>query len=425
MARTTMRQYRNTEKSIQEIARELNVESVIEGSVRYADDQVRVTIQLIEAETGTHLWSDTYDREFKDIFAIESDIAMNVANALKTEFSLEEQARIEEIPTSSTAAYNLYLKSLNTSGGLLAGGRFGGGWQDAIDNLDRAIQLDPKFALAYVRKAQLHTGGGGTLQPEVRAERRNIALENLEKALQLNPDLPQAHLGLARVYYNQWRMNEAGDAVEIALLLGPDLSGALNFLALLSSWLGNVDEARQYVQQANLLGVTPHGKGVFHILVGDLDSAAASFRDSLEQDPSFTNSMVELSRVVTAMGDKQQALEYLRDAEEYAVNPGANGIAVLAHAYGLAGSRADASRLQGEMEQFEKDGGFVGPMHRVLVSLAVGDQEEALRWLNEIIDNKDQNPPHTELSYIFANSFLDPVLEEPEFVEVRSRMRAE
>ncbi len=111
ISRTSMLRYADSDLSIPEIARELNVGTVMEGSVRYADDRVRITTQLIDAATDEHLWSETYEREFSDIFAIESDIAMNVANALQAEFSLEEQQRIEEIPTDSPEAYALYLRA--------------------------------------------------------------------------------------------------------------------------------------------------------------------------------------------------------------------------------------------------------------------------------------------------------------------------
>jgi TolB-like protein len=101
IARTSMLQYADQTKSIPEIADELNVETVMEGSVRFADDRVLVTAQLIDPVTNSHLWSESYNREFADIFAIQADIAMNIANALEAEFSLEEQAQIEELPTDS------------------------------------------------------------------------------------------------------------------------------------------------------------------------------------------------------------------------------------------------------------------------------------------------------------------------------------
>ena len=147
IARTSVLQYADGDKTISEIAGELNVETVMEGSVRYADDRVLVTAQLIDPATNVHLWSDSYSREFSDIFAIQADIAMNVANALEAEFSSAEQARIEERPTSSPAAYALYLQALDT-------------WRTADQAtlqslLDRAIVLDPDFALAYALKAMI------------------------------------------------------------------------------------------------------------------------------------------------------------------------------------------------------------------------------------------------------------------------------
>ena len=111
IARTSMERYANSDQTIQEIAEELNVETVMEGSVQYAEGRVLITAQLIDPRTNTHLWSDSYNREFSDIFAIQADIAMNIANALEAEFSLEEQASIEETPTDSPEAYVLYLRA--------------------------------------------------------------------------------------------------------------------------------------------------------------------------------------------------------------------------------------------------------------------------------------------------------------------------
>ena len=182
-----MRQYANTEKSIPEIARELNVETVMEGSVRYDAGRIRITTQLNDGVTGAHLWSETYTRDFEDIFAIESDVAMNVANAIGAEFSLAEQASIEKIPTESPEAYSYYLRALAE-------------WEASSLNwdlfLDQAIALDPGFALAYARKAYLYTfdlvglGGAG---PDEAAELERSVRVNAEQALALD-----ATLGIAQ-----------------------------------------------------------------------------------------------------------------------------------------------------------------------------------------------------------------------------------
>ncbi len=141
IARTSVAQYANSDKSIVQIAEELNVETVMEGSVRYADNRVLVTAQLIDPETNVHLWSDSYNRDFADVFAIQADIAVNIANALEAEFSLAEQQSIERLPTASTAAYARYLRSIATL--VLPN----------VQYLDEAIALDPDFGLAYATKA--------------------------------------------------------------------------------------------------------------------------------------------------------------------------------------------------------------------------------------------------------------------------------
>jgi len=156
IARTSVMQYTGTQKPIPEIGRELNVEAVMEGSVRYANGQVLVTTQLIDAATNVHLWSESYQREFSDIFGIQSDIAMNVANALRAEYSPEEQASIEALPTDSIAAYDHYLlaQSLMQQGFTGATLAEETPVERAVGEYEAALALDPDFALARLGLAQ-------------------------------------------------------------------------------------------------------------------------------------------------------------------------------------------------------------------------------------------------------------------------------
>jgi len=142
ISRTSVVRYADSGMSIPQIAAELNVQTVMEGSVRYANNRVLVTMQLIDPETDAHLWSDSYNRDLADVFAIQADIAMNVANALRAEFSQAEQARIEAVPTDSPEAYAEYLRA-----------RAAVEYDTAFGLLDAAIRLDPEFALAYATKA--------------------------------------------------------------------------------------------------------------------------------------------------------------------------------------------------------------------------------------------------------------------------------
>jgi hypothetical protein len=212
IARTSMVRYTNTDKSIEEIGEELNVKAVMESSVRYANDRVRVTTQLIDVSTGSNLWSETYERDFKDIFAIQADIAMSVANALNASFSPEEQRRIEQAPTTSPEAYAFQLQALDL------GGRGNRGSQ-LLALLDQAIARDPNFAAPYGLKAGTYAsllinttfGSAGD-----RAQNEALARSNAEHALALDPTDAQANGALAIIDLFNWRWADARQTYERA-----------------------------------------------------------------------------------------------------------------------------------------------------------------------------------------------------------------
>lgn len=203
IARTTMRQYQNTTKTIPEIARELNVQTVMEGSIRYADDRVRVTTQLIDSVTGVHLWSETYEREFADVFAIESDIAMKVAAALSAEFTAEEEVAMMQPPTDSTEAYALYLAAMAhlerfTGEEILLG----------IDKIEQALELDSEFVQGWVVKSNLYRRLPGYV-PERAEEGRTVGEQAARQAVEIDPDSTAAREGLGAILIELGRWQEA------------------------------------------------------------------------------------------------------------------------------------------------------------------------------------------------------------------------
>jgi TolB-like protein len=183
IARTSVLRYADTQTSIPDIARELNVQTVMEGSVRYAGDSVRITAQLIDPKTGAHLWSEAYQRKIDDVFAIQADIAMNIANALRAEFSIEEQHAIEQRPTSSAEAYALYLKARVP----------GAESEQRLALVDRALDLDPRFAAAYGLKASVlaarfvNTAVQNAAPPEQRDDLDQRVRDNAARALAIDP----------------------------------------------------------------------------------------------------------------------------------------------------------------------------------------------------------------------------------------------
>ncbi|GAF71782.1 unnamed protein product, partial [marine sediment metagenome] len=196
ISRSSVIRYKETDKSIPEIGKELGVSAILEGSIRRFGNRVRVTAQLIDAKTDYHIWSDTYDREMKDIFEIQSDIARNIADTLRVELTSAEREYLEAKPTDNLEAYDFYLLGRDY------GGR--GGDENrriAIQMFQKAIDLDPEFALAYARLSRVHIRLYWNYYDRT-PERLAKSKEAADKALELNPDLPEAHVALGRYYYD-------------------------------------------------------------------------------------------------------------------------------------------------------------------------------------------------------------------------------
>jgi len=398
ISRTSMLRYADSDLSIPEIAEELNVQTVMEGSVRYAADRVRITAQLIDAATDEHLWSEVYERDFADIFAIQSDIAMNIANALEAEFSLEEQESIEKIPTRSVAAYELYLQA--TATGL--DGRI------AIDTahslLDRAIELDPEFALAYARRAGLY--------------QNREAIDDAQKALSLDPNLPSAHLVLSLSDVLGWRWSEGRERLERALELAPNAPQVLIQYAWVNAISGQHDEAMRDAQRALALDPNDPG-GIVHLfasyvylLAGRDSEAQRIFREANEQNPTSYLFYAWLSRMLR--GNPSEAEELALKAVEYYLEGGA-GRHYVTYSLALAG-------LQDEAVRFSPDVDAPGPAGlRMMRALAHGDQQRALDVLNRTTETRSRYG--YGLILLSHNVWRDPVLDRAEFVEARTRFR--
>ena len=209
IARTSVMQYAGTTKTIQEIGRELGVKTVLEGSVRYADGRVLVTAQLIDAATNVNLWSDSYERELSNIFAIQADIAMNVANAMRAEFTPAEQQSVERVPTSSLQAYEQYL--IATARQSRSPFRGPG---SALEALDAALALDPNFVKALILKSNIHAFLSQTAKGEAPyAAESEQALTAALRAAELEPGTPETQALLVTVHSRRGEWAAAEDAL--------------------------------------------------------------------------------------------------------------------------------------------------------------------------------------------------------------------
>src|SRR5204862_498797 len=198
ISRVSVMDYRNTKKNVRQIGAELGVASVVEGSVRRAGNQVRVTAQLIDAKSDKHLWAKSYDRELKDIFAIQKELATEIAKQLKVSLDPQDEKRLAKRPTDNLDAYDLYLRYQEMFNQTVVSIRFLATVQDRIALLSKAVELDPKFALAWARlgseQARMYRWLDRT------ESRLTQAREAIERAQALTPDDPLVKIETANYY---------------------------------------------------------------------------------------------------------------------------------------------------------------------------------------------------------------------------------
>ena len=413
IARTSVLPYVDGTTPIAEVARQLNVETVMEGSIQYAGDRVLVTAQLIDPETNAHLWSDSYNRDFSDVFAIQADIAMNIANALEAEFSASEQESFEKIPTESIEAYALYFRALSTPSR-----------ESRRAALDQAIALDPEFALAYARRAVMGQGRligvvANTSPDEALAAERSV-IADAERALELDPTLGGPHATLGTVHQANWRGAEAEREFQRALELSPNDVRVLVGYGEFKRLRGDYDESVRLMQRASQLdpnAVLPRNElALTYRAAADWDAAAEIFQDIANREPARLGTVglnVNWGSVEAGRGNAVEAVRRLQLAEQLAPLP-AYRLASMAHTYALAGHSEDAARLFVEFEE-QATQARIGDGWWALAYVAVRDYEQALQRIESAVSTPGVTSDQVALLALAANPWRDPGLDTPEF----------
>ncbi|MEE9190506.1 MAG: protein kinase [Candidatus Neomarinimicrobiota bacterium] len=246
IARTSVLRYRNTEKSIKEIAQELGVGSILEGSVRRSGNQIRVIAQLNDAVTENHLWAETYDRDYADIFAIQSDVANKIAGALRATLTLEEKQAIDEIPTDNLEAYEFYQqgKIIFNKGFTLEY------FESAMAMFEKAVELDPDFVIAYTALCEAHLAKF-FYHGSITKEHLQNAKVVLDKAKKLDPNHPSVHIAEGYYYYYGFRdYDNALEKFHSALQKYPNDSDLLAAMGWVKRRQGKWEEALEYLTKA-------------------------------------------------------------------------------------------------------------------------------------------------------------------------------
>jgi len=386
ISRTSTQKYKSAPDNLREIAKQLGVANILEGSVQKAADQVRVNVQLINALNDAHLWGDVYDRKLTDIFAVESDIAKTIADTLQAELTGAEKQLIAAQPTSDTAAYELYLK-----GRLLWGKRSGDNIPKAIGFYEQAITRDPNYALAYAGLAEAYVllpFYTATAPQDAYPKAKSAAL----KALQLDDKLAEAHTALGLLLCLGDR-DMAGSISEFqrAIALNPNYATAHHWYGnapLLA--LGRFDEAIAEGKRA--IELDPFSPIMNADLGQDLfvarryDEAIAQLRKTLEIDPTFYYAHYNLGIALQLKGDLPAAIAEYTKAQQ--LSDDLFVPVLLASARAQSGDKDTAVRLLAELEELSQHR-HVPSYWRAFLYLSLGNRDEAVRWLERAVADHD------------------------------------
>jgi len=420
IARTSIMRYRGTAKSVREIGRELESGSVLEGSVRKAADRLRVTAQLIDATTQEHLWVQNYDRQLEDVFAIQGEVAQNVADALKTQLLVEERQKIEKKPTGNISAYTFYLK-----GRYYWNERNKESLEKAIKYFEEAIKRDPEFALAYsgIVDSYVVLADHGYIAPsEGYAKAKSAAM----KALELDDTLAEAHTSLANTLAYQWDWIRAEEEFAKALRINPNYATAHHWYSILLAYLGRLDEAIKELKIAEELDplspmIRSYG-GLVYLAARQYDIAMKELDAALELDPNFVPAHGNRIDVYLAKSKFEEALAETERVLPFFQPLSAAMKAELGSIYAASGRIEEAKQILQECEEASahERPEDVNPQMLAIIHYKLGNKDRAFEWLEKAFEAHTITPFMVRLWPRFDEISSDPRFDELMEKTVRS-----
>ena len=408
ISRTSVMRYRDTETSIREIGRELGVATVLEGSVQRSGDRVRITVQLIDSETDDHLWAETYDEELTaaNIFAIQSDVARQIAGALEATLATAVPSASRPPPTESLEAYDRL-----TEARFLLASREKQNMLRSVELFREAVAIDSMYAPALTGLAEsnliLYSWDAFTLD-----QIRPVVESSLDRALALDPLLGEAHTARALYLRNLGEFEASEREWKRAIELVPGHANAHHWYGIMLWELGRFDESRIELRRALALDplsrIINTNAGFGEYFARDYDSAIANYLRSLERFPDFDYTWNLLSLAYSMNGQHDEAIQAGRKAIE--LSPGdANYSLLLASVLARAGDEAEARRLVESMPGAD-------PTRIALAHVALGEPDEAFRWLDVALD--EGSPFNSEL----LDPGYDPIRDDPRFQAAMRRV---
>jgi TolB-like protein/Flp pilus assembly protein TadD len=416
ISRTSTQRYKSAPQSLAEIAKQLGVAHVLEGTVQKSADQVRVNVQLIDARNDSHVWADNYDRKLTDIFAVETEIATKIAETLKAKLTGGEQRAVASRPTENAEAHELYLR-----GRYFAAKRIGDSLKTAADYFNQAVTKDPHFALAYAGLADSYV-----LLPEYSnvppAECFSKAKTAANQALAIDPDLAEAHTSLGLLLASDdINFTAARREFERAIELDPNLSTAHYFLGIANlAPLGQFDRAISEIKRALELDplsvIMSANLGYCYFLARRYPEAVAAGRKAVELDPNFPFPRAVLAMALEKSGDTGSA--FAEAAKTYEIRQAVQPVSFLIYLYGSHGQRSKAVQLENQLRELEESRNIVRAYSHAFASIGLGDHQQAIDWLERSYQAKESGA----IIYIKVDPMLDPLRGDARFEKLANQV---
>jgi TolB-like protein/DNA-binding winged helix-turn-helix (wHTH) protein/Flp pilus assembly protein TadD len=404
-SRTSAMHYRNTDKPLPVIARELNVDAVVEGSVVRSGNRLRVTVQLVHGPSDRHIWAETYDRDLIDVLALQQQVAAAVAHEIRVNTAPAGQSRTVVVNPNAFEAYLRARYYLNQ--------RTGPEIDKAISWYQKAIEEDPAYAPAYAGLADCYNQLGTVMigaRPPL--ESRKVAVAAANRALEIDPELAEAHAALAYSNLYDWNWSRAERGFERAVALNPNYAPAHLWYAHYFAARGQFDRALQEVRLAGdldpLSPITQTQIGWILVYARRFPEGIAQYHQVLQANPTYLWAQWQLGIALMFTRDYSAAIETFRQAAALD-NRSSAVLGTLGMAYGLAGLRREAEKIADELIARSRRG-YV-PAHSIMeIYVGLEDREKVFEWMEKSYQERTNG-----MAWLAVWPGFDSIREDPRF----------
>jgi serine/threonine protein kinase/tetratricopeptide (TPR) repeat protein len=412
ISRTSVMHYKGTEKPLPEIARELHVDAVVEGSVQRSENRVRITAQLIRAATDQHLWADSYERDLQDILGLQNEVAHAITQQVEGRLSQKNEARRESFRPVNPEAYEAYLK-----GRYFWNKRDRASLEKSLGYFNEAIAKDPNYALAYAGLADVYVviGSDWAMAPKDVNEKAKAAAK---KALEIDDSLVEAHTSLASIYHNEWNWQGAEREFKRAIELNPSYATAHHWYSIFLATVGRFDET---VKEATKAAELDPLSLIISASLGNrlnearrYEDAAKQCRKTLDMDPNFGLAHLCIGTSAVNEGHFQEGIPELQKGIE--LLPGSPySLGQIGIAYALSGDHARAREILSKLKNPSQP--YLPAFSIATVYAGLADKEQTIFWLNKGYEERND-----DMIYMKIEPVLDPIRSDPRFQDLIRRV---